>query len=156
MGNVRVNVADGPMKVDVSGSKEMVNGVSIKNQGNTLHITGSEMPSFGVWEWKKWFDFSHINEHREGSKLFIKVTVPKGTNVRIEDLVGDCTIGDTYGPLRLETTAGDATVGKVSDARITTAGSSKTSISVQVVCSYYPTRRTAFICISPSAVARRE
>jgi hypothetical protein len=129
VGNVRVNVADGPMKVDVSGSKEMVAGVAVKNEGNTLHITGSEAPAFGVWDWTKWFDFSHINEHRDGGKLFIKVTVPKGSSVRIEDLVGDCTVGDTYGPLQLETTAGDATVGKVSDARVSTAGSGKTSIS---------------------------
>ncbi|HUO88590.1 MAG TPA: DUF2807 domain-containing protein [Rhizomicrobium sp.] len=129
VGNVRVNVADGPMKVDVSGSKEMVGGLSIKNEGNLLHITGSEMPSFGVWDWKKWFDFSHIHEDHTTGKLFIKVTVPKGTSVRIDDLVGDATIGDTYGPLRLETTAGDATVGKVSEARISTAGSGKTSIS---------------------------
>jgi hypothetical protein len=130
VGNVRVNVADGPMKVDIAGSKEMVAGVSVQNEGNLLRISGDETAAINVWDWKKWFDFSHIHDRDERSgKLFIKVTVPKGTSVRIEDLVGDATVGDTYGPLRLEMTAGDATVGRVSEARVSTAGSGKTSIA---------------------------
>ena len=128
VGNVRVNVQDGPMKVDVAGNKDLVAGLTIKTEGNTLHITGSDIASFNVWDWKKWFDFSHIHDEHDG-KLFIKITVPKGTDVRVEDLVGDATIGDTYGPLRLETTAGDATVGRVSAARVELAGSGKISMS---------------------------
>ena len=47
----------------------------------------------------------------------------------LEDLVGDATIGDTYGPLRLEATAGDATVGRVASARVELAGSGKIAMS---------------------------
>jgi hypothetical protein len=128
VGNVRVNVQDGPMKVDVSGSRNMVNGLTVKANDGTLLISGSEAASFSVWDWRKWFDFSHVYEDHYG-KLFIKVTVPKGTDVRIEDLVGNATVGDTYGPLRLETTAGDSTVGRVANARIEMAGTGKTSIA---------------------------
>ncbi|HEY4944183.1 MAG TPA: DUF2807 domain-containing protein [Rhizomicrobium sp.] len=128
VGNVRVNVQDGPMKVDVSGSKDMVAALTVRTEGGLLHITGSDVASFNVWDWKKWFDFSHINDERDG-KLFIKVTVPKGTDVRIEDLVGNATVGDTFGPIRLETTAGDSTVGRVSEARISMAGSGKTAVA---------------------------
>ena len=128
VGNVRVNVQDGPMKVDVAGNKNLIAGLTVKTEGNTLHISGSDIASFNVWDWKKWFDFSHINDERYG-KLFIKVTVPKGTDVRVEDLVGDATIGDTYGPLRLETSAGDATVGRVASARVELAGSGKIAMS---------------------------
>ncbi|MEJ1967885.1 MAG: DUF2807 domain-containing protein [Rhizomicrobium sp.] len=128
VGNVRVNVADGPMKLDVSGSRNLVNGLTVKSDGGALRISGSEVAAVNVWDWKRWFDFSHIHDDHDG-KLFIKVTVPKGTPVRIEDLVGDATIGDTYGSVRLETTAGDATVGRVGDARISLAGSGKTSVT---------------------------
>ena len=128
VGNVRVNVADGPMKVDVSGSREMVSGLTVKTEGNLLRISGSEVASFNVWDWKKWFDFSNIHDEHEG-KLFIKVTVPKGTDVRIEDLVGNATVGDTYGTLRLETVSGDSTVGRVNDARVALAGSGKISMA---------------------------
>jgi hypothetical protein len=128
VGNVRVNVQDGPMKVDVSGNKDMVSGLTVRTEGGLLHISGSDVASLNVWDWKKWFDFSHINDERNG-KLFIKITVPKGTDVRIEDLVGNATVGDTYGPIRLETTAGDSTVGRVTQARISMAGSGKTSVA---------------------------
>jgi hypothetical protein len=127
VGSVKVNVQDGPMKVDVSGSREMVSGLTVKQEGNELHITGSDIENFNVWDWKKWFDFSHINDETHG-KLFIKVTVPKGSEVRIDDLVGDATVGDTFGPLRLGTVEGDSTVGRTSTARISMAGSGKTQV----------------------------
>jgi len=128
VGNVRVNVADGPMKVDVSGNRALVAGLTIKTEGNLLLISGSETASFNVWDWRKWFDFSHIHDDNSG-KVFIKVTVPKGTDVRIEDLVGDATIGDTYGPVHLETSAGDATVGRVTKANVALDGSGKIAIA---------------------------
>src|SRR5512135_1238757 len=120
--NVRVTVADGPMRVDVSGSKPMVDALTVNAEGGSLHITGNDAVNVNVWDWKHWFDFSQIHNEHDG-KLFIKVTVPKGTDVRIDDLVGDATIGDTYGPLRLETTAGDATVGRVASAHVELDGS---------------------------------
>src|SRR5580765_1470035 len=36
VGDVRVTVQDGPMKVDVSGSKELVGGLTVKKEGD-LH-----------------------------------------------------------------------------------------------------------------------
>lgn len=127
VGSVRVDVQNGLMKVDVSGTREMVTGLTVKQDGGQLLISGNEVDSFNVWDWHKWFDFSHIRDNRNG-KLFIKVTVPKGSDVRVDDLVGNATIGDTYGPVRLETTAGDSTVGRTSTARISMAGSGKTQV----------------------------
>ena len=130
VGNVRVNVADGPMKVEASGQRELIQGVSIRNDGGVLRISGSDVDDVNVWDWKHWFDFSHIHDRDDNEgKLYIKVTVPKGTSVQIEDLVGDATVGDTYGPLKMETTAGDATVGKVTQAKIVLTGSGKTSVN---------------------------
>ena len=130
VGNVRVNVADGPMKIEASGQRELIAGLSVKTDGGVLRITGGDDNDVNVWDWKHWFDFSHVQDRdNNDGKLYIKVTVPKGTPVVIEDLVGDATVGDTYGPLKMETTAGDATVGKVTQAHITLAGSGKTSVN---------------------------
>jgi hypothetical protein len=128
VGNVRIDVKDGPMKVDVAGNRELVSGLVVRTDGNVLRITGKESASVNVWDWRKWFDYSNIHDDNHG-KLFIKVTVPKGTDVRVEDLVGNATIGDTFGAVHLETTAGDATVGKVAKARVSMAGSGKISIA---------------------------
>jgi len=128
VGSVRVNVGNGPMKVEVSGNRNLVAGLTVKNQNGTLLISADEADSVNVWDWNHWFDFSHINEEHDG-KLFVTVTVPKGSDVRIEDLVGNATVGDTFGPVRLETTAGNSTVGRTSEARISMAGSGKTAVA---------------------------
>src|SRR5690242_12935064 len=84
VGNVRVNVADGPMKVEASGQRELIQGVSIRNDGGVLRITGGDSDDVNVWDWKHWFDFSHIHQGDMDGKLYIKVTVPKGTPIVIE------------------------------------------------------------------------
>jgi len=128
VGEVRVNVQDGPMKLDVSGSRELAAGLTVKNAGGSLEIDGSGNVSYSVWDWKKWFDFSHIRDDNQG-RLVIKVTVPKGTPVKISDMVGNTYIGDTYGPVSLDTVAADATIGKVSQASVSLGGSGKIAIA---------------------------
>jgi len=129
VGDVRVSVQNGPMKLDVAGSKELLDGLSVKNAGGTLVIEGRGNLSYSVWDWRSWFDFSHIRDDDHHGHLSIKVTVPKGTGVRIEDLIGNAAVGDTYGPLRLESVASDSTVGKVSEAHVELSGSGKVAIA---------------------------
>src|ERR1700761_4991798 len=131
VGSVRVNVAPGPMKVDVSGNPAFVRNVQVTNDGGTLHIDGNseEQPSISVWDWKKWFDYSHVGDDKGRSQLFIKVTVPRGAPVKIEDMIGGIAIGDTYGPIDLDTTAADATVGRVTGARVSLSGSGSIAIA---------------------------
>jgi hypothetical protein len=129
VGDVRVTVQDGPMKVDVSGSKERVGGLTVKNEGGALLIDGSNSVSYSVWDWRKWFDFSHIRDDNSQGHLVIKVTVPKGTPIKISDLIGNAAIGDTYGPVSLESVASDATIGKVSQANVSLGGSGKIAIA---------------------------
>lgn len=129
VGDIRVIVQDGPMKVDVSGSKEMVNGLSVKNQGGSLYIDGSDNVSYRVWDWRSWFDFSHIRDDDRQGHLSIKVTVPKGTPIKISDLIGNAAIGDTYGPVSLESVSSNATIGKVSQANVSLGGSGKIAIA---------------------------
>jgi len=129
VGDVRVTVQDGPMKVDVSGSKELVGGLTVKKEGDSLMIDGSGNVSYSVWDWRKWFDFSHIHDDYNQGHLLIKVTVPKGTPIKISDLIGNAAVGDTYGPISLESVASDATIGKVSQANVSLGGSGKIAIA---------------------------
>jgi len=129
VGEVRVSVQDGPMKVDVSGSRELAAGLTVKNNDGSLTIDGTGNATFSVWDWRRWFDFSHIRDDDNQGHLLIKVTVPKGTPVKISDMVGNTYIGDTYGPVSLDTVAADATIGKVSQANVSLGGSGKIAIA---------------------------
>jgi hypothetical protein len=129
VGDVRVTVQDGPMKLDVAGNKNLVAGLSVKNAGGTLMIDGGGHRTYSVWDWRNWFDFSHIHDDNRQSHMTIKVTVPKGSAVRIEDLVGNAVVGDTYGPVHLESVASDSTIGKVSEANVELSGSGNVAIA---------------------------
>ncbi len=129
VGDIRVAVQEGPMKVDVAGSKDLVAGLTVQNEGGSLLIDGSDSVSYSVWDWRSWFDFSHIHEDSRQGHLVIKVTVPKGTPIKISDLIGNAAIGDTYGPVTLEAVASDATIGKVSQATVSLGGSGKIAIA---------------------------
>jgi hypothetical protein len=129
VGDVRVTVQDGPMKLDVAGNKDLLAGLSVKNAGGTLTINGGDNISYSVWDWRNWFDFSHIHDDNRGRHVSIKVTVPKGSAVRIDDLVGSAAIGDTYGPVQLDSVASDSTIGKVSTASVSLSGSGKIAIA---------------------------
>ena len=129
VGDVRVIVQDGPAKLDVSGSKELLSNLTVRNSGGTLTIDGTGSVSYSVWDWRSWFDFSHIHEYGRQGRVAIKVTVPKGASVQIEDEVGNTVIGDTYGPVNLDSVASDATIGKVSQANVSVGGSGKIAIA---------------------------
>lgn len=129
VGDVRVTVQDGPSKLDVSGSKDLVAGLTVKSSGDTLVIDGAGSVSYSVWDWRSWFDFSHIHDDGRQGRLSIKVTVPKGASVSIDDEIGTTVVGDTYGPVELASVASDATIGKVSQARVSVGGSGKIAIA---------------------------
>ena len=59
-------------------------------------------------------------------QLIVTVTVPRGTRVEVNDIVGKATIGNTEGELRFSS-AGytDSTIGNVAAANVSLAGSGK-------------------------------
>jgi hypothetical protein len=128
VGSLIVNVKDsGPITVDVSGAKERVNALEISNHDNRVVIEGSNEGQ-QVWDWHSWLDFS-THEHARPSNLTVKITVPKGTDLNVEDLVGDATIGDTQGPLHFEAAATKAKIGKVSKASVSMEGAGRVDIA---------------------------
>jgi hypothetical protein len=131
VGMVIVNVANsGPMTVEISGTKMRVGGTKVYVRGNTLVIEGSDYDdNTSVWDWKNWFNFSNEDWDRSTDSLYVKVTVPRGTNVNIGSLVGNAAIGDTQGALRLEAAVTNAKIGRVASARIDLGGDGEIDIA---------------------------
>jgi hypothetical protein len=127
VGTITVDVRDnGPMTLDVAGVKERVDGLQVSADNGTLTIEGSEVND--VWDWHHWFDFS-VHDRSKPDALLIRVTVPRGTDVNVDGLVGDATIGDTYGPLKFSAAASKARIGKVGKASIDMAGAGNVDVA---------------------------
>jgi hypothetical protein len=130
VGSLTVNVRNGgPVTVDVAGSKQRVNGVHVAQDGDHVAIDGSSFnENNSVWDWKNWFNFSTDFSQR-ADNLAIKVTVPRGASVDVNDLVGEATIGDTQGPLHFEAAASKARIGRVGRADISLGGAGRLDIA---------------------------
>jgi hypothetical protein len=131
VGTVIVDVRDGgQMTVEVSGAKSRVAGLSVAVKGNTLQVDGSENKNdTSVWDWHDWFNFSNLEDDRRSDSLFVKVTVPRGTDVNIDGLVGNADIGDTQAALRLDAAVTNAKIGKVASAKIELGGDGRIDIA---------------------------
>jgi hypothetical protein len=130
VGSVTVNVRDGgPISVDVAGAKPRVDGVMITEDDDRVVIDGKNADENGsVWNWRNWFNFSSDYEARRDN-LIIKVTVPRGASVDVDDLVGDAVIGDTQGKLHFEAAATKARIGRVGPADISLGGAGRLDIA---------------------------
>ncbi|HEY1615895.1 MAG TPA: DUF2807 domain-containing protein [Rhizomicrobium sp.] len=130
VGTVLVNVRDGgPMTVEAWGARERLKGLHVSQDDGRLEIKGSQLyDSQSVWDWKHWFDFSNLTEETSRN-LTVRITVPRGTDVDIESLVGNATIGDTQGTLRLDAAATKAVIGHIASADIEVGGSGRIDIA---------------------------
>ena len=130
VGTLTVDVKDsGPMTVEVSGARERLVGLKISTDGDRLVVDGGDANGDdAVWDWKNWFNFSD-NESREPGNLFVRVSVPRGADVNVEDLVGNTTIGDTRGTLHFGAAATTAAIGRVNEAHIDLGGAGKVSVA---------------------------
>jgi hypothetical protein len=124
IGSIKVDVNDsGPMTLDVAGTKRAVDGLDVHVEDGTLEIEGSdEGGTIAVWDWRKWFDFSDVGKSHH-YKLDLRLTVPRGTDVAVEDFIGNAAIGDTMGNLNFSANATKSKIGKVKDAKIELEGS---------------------------------
>lgn len=129
VGTLTVNVRDGgPVTLNIAGAKDRVNGIEVSSHDGRLVVSESGPDAHSVWDWRNWFNFS-THEHNKPSDLVVKLMVPKGAELNIEDMVGDATIGDTYGPLRFEAAATKARIGKVSSAKVSMDGTGRIDIA---------------------------
>lgn len=130
VGTVVVNVRDGgPMTVEAWGDNRRLHGLHAEVQGDQLDIEGgNENDGESVWDWHHWFDFSNVTNHSPHD-LNVRVTIPRGSDVDIESLVGDVSIGDTQAALHLEAAATKAHIGRVASANIEVGGSGRIDIA---------------------------
>ncbi len=130
VGTIVVDVRDGgPIAVQVSGAQPRVNGVDVSQDGGHVNIEASdEGDNQSVWDWRNWLNF-HMGEGRHSDNLIIKVVVPRGTTVSVEDLVGNAQVGDTMGALQFEAAASKAHIGRVSSAKVSLGGSGEIYIA---------------------------
>ncbi len=130
VGTITVDVKDsGPMTVEVSGDKSRINHLKVAADGSVLDVDGETSDdSDSVWDVKNWFNFSDGN-YRRTTNLFIRIAIPRGSEVRIDDLVGNATIGDTDGILHFGAAATTAHIGRVKEAHIDVGGSGKITIA---------------------------
>lgn len=127
VGTVKVDVKDsGPMVIQISGQAERVKRAHVSLKGDTLVVDNEQVGT--VWDWKHWFDFSHMGKVKS-DQLQIKVAVPRGTPVSVDEISGTITIGNTMGPLQLSITGHtNSQVGDVSAASLDIAGSGRVTI----------------------------
>lgn len=126
VGTVRIDVKDnGPMAIQVSGQPDRVKRVHIKAGGGTLKVESESVGS--VWDWRHWFDFSNFNT--KPNQLQIRVVVPRGAAVDVDETAGNVTIGNTMGPLKFAVNGyTESSVGNVASAKLDMAGSGKLTV----------------------------
>jgi hypothetical protein len=126
VGTLIVNVTNGGnIKVDVAGTRERIKNVEVHSSGNGVLIEGQNTGT--VWDWKNWFNFDYSRSKPD--QLVVKVSVPRGTAISVDDMVGKATIGDTMGPIKYEASATQTKIGKVSTADISLAGTGRIDIA---------------------------
>ena len=129
IGTLTVDVKDkGPVTLNVSGAKERVHNLEISSDGGKLVISSTGVETHSVWDWHNWLNFSEHGPTKP-SGLIIKMVVPRGADLRVDDLIGDATIGDTMGPLHFEATATKARIGKVTSAHVAMDGTGRIEIA---------------------------
>jgi len=127
VGTLIVNVTNGGnINVAVSGTRERMKQVEVHSSGSQVLIEGQNTDS--VWDWHNWFNYADYTRAKP-DQLVVKVSVPRGTAVTVNDIVGKATIGDTMGPLKFEASATQSKIGKVSSADISLAGTGRIDVA---------------------------
>ena len=108
--------------MSISGPRVLVDAVKAQAASGLLVISGphNAEKTFNVWDWSKWFDYSHVNDN---NNVKITLTVPHGSAITAKYMTGDLFVGDLDGKVWVETASGDVKIGRVSEATLKVAGS---------------------------------
>lgn len=123
---VRPVPGQGNVTMSVSGPRVLVDEIKTKTGSDVLTVWSPHGGSdYGVWDWSKWFDYSHVDSEK---KVKIELTMPQGASLTAKRMVGDLTVGDLDGKIYLETASGDIKIGRVSQATVKAVGSGDIAI----------------------------
>jgi len=110
------------IQVSVEGTPEMVQKLRLATSGDALVIGMEGIDS--DW-WDDMWDWSSF----DSEDLKVTVTLAPGTPVKVDNYIGDATIGDLNGAIRFNTSGGDARIGNVTTANISIAGSGDITVA---------------------------
>lgn len=118
IGNMKIDVVPGSsgISVSLSGSAEMVQLVRLSTSGDAVVIAMDGSTS--DW-WSDMWDWSSVST----DDLTATITVPPGTPVKVDNFIGDATVGDLKSTFDFSTSGGDVKVGEVTAADVSIAGS---------------------------------
>lgn len=123
VGTLDVQVGTGAaIGYSISGDAEAIKDVTAAVEGDTLVINQKDPKS----SWFMWFQW---NSGSATERVKISLTVPSGTPLDIDGLVGKASIGDINAPLKMDLAAAEVTVGAVTSAEIDAAGSGEITIA---------------------------
>jgi hypothetical protein len=127
-GTLTVDVKDGgPTTLEINGVQWKVARVGVRQSGRELTIKGTDNRK--VWNWRSWFDFRHGGRD-EAKNLYVHLTVPRGTAVKVDSLIGNAIIGNIEAPLKFDAVGDtDTRIGNVASADVSLAGSGKIKIA---------------------------
>lgn len=122
--HLTVNVQDGAtgINVAVDGTQDMVQKLRMSASGDTLVLS---MEGSGDDWWGDMWDWTSVSS----DDLQVTVTVAPGTPVKVENFIGDATIGDIKAEVEFNSTGGDTTIGEVTEAELAIAGSGDISLA---------------------------
>ncbi len=107
-------VAGGPeVSVSISGQPDELKAITVSLSGNVLRIESS----------RRSHDFFDGATDDAATRSHLQISVPKGTTLVTESLVGKATIGDVGGDLRFSGADVKAKIGAMKSARVSVAGS---------------------------------
>lgn len=112
IGEVTVTVVPGAsrMEVQVTGTPERVARIQVRPEGDRLHIEEER-------------ERNRTDEIKEDNTLTVAVTVPAGSPVELDDLIGTVRIGDLDAPLSVQSgMALDLEAGRVTQASLSVSG----------------------------------
>lgn len=118
---VRVDPAATGITLAIKGEEEAVATVAVSTDDGVLKIEGkgSESESWSLFGWSG----------HDPDDLQISLTVGPGTPLTVKDYVGDAEIGDLNAALVVSAANGDIKAGRVTDARLSVAGSGSISVT---------------------------
>jgi len=122
--HLTVNVQDGAsgMNVAVDGTQDMVKKLRMTTSGDALVLS---MEGSGEDWWSDMWDWTSVSS----DDLTVTVTVGPGTPVKVENFIGDATVGDIRAEIEFNATGGETRIGEVTDAEVAIAGSGDISLA---------------------------
>lgn len=108
VGRVDIAVGGAQVLLSITGRADELQAIQVSSLGGQLKIVSTKR-------------HRNIDDPKDYAQF--KLTVPKGTNLTIDEMVGEVEVGDLAGDVKIDATSLDATIGAVKSAKLDISGS---------------------------------